>query len=372
MPHKAATDKNDLTPIQRKVLNTAVSIYQDTPGSDDIAFMPAGLCHTFFPYTDPGKDVDTWFRKQGNFVLSIEASKEYNPHTEQMERLGLPSGAKPRLLLAVLNTLALKSNSPEMNLGNSLTEFVGEFMKLNTDGRTINEVKSQMAKLASADIKITYNEGAGHAYRDRLNIIRGLDVWWAKDKNQRHLWGNYLRFSDDYFNSIKEHSVPLDMRALRALSNKPMAIDVYSFMAHRLHSLSKPTTVTWQAIKDQFGYTYSAMNYFKRDFRKILSLVKSLYPDARFDEIENRGFILYPSKPPIAPKTQMIVPIIHTPDNPFANHPKRRKGRTPSKAEMKEIQKELDLFREQQTAKMTPAQKEQQAAVTAKIIGSRK
>ena len=244
---KPKTPSSKEKTINDERVKVAVQVAQGNPSGTDIGYMPAVLCHVFFPYHDPGAGLDLWYRKSGNFILSVESTASINPITMQPVKFGIPSGPKPRLILATLNNIALLQQKPELYLGHSLTEFIGQHLKLNTDGRTINEVKSQLARLSTAHIQIAYDEGHGHAYQDGMRVIRGLDVWWGKDKNQRHLWGNYLRFSSDYFNALQEHGVPLDMRALRAMSNNPVAIDLYSFLAHRLHNLKKPVSISWAA-----------------------------------------------------------------------------------------------------------------------------
>lgn len=331
---KKIITKGDLTPVEKRFSDAAINIRQQEPESDDIGFMQAGLCHVFFPYANPG-DADLWVREHGKYTLTMEATRELNPDTRQMERFGLPFGAKPRMMLALLNTIAIKQQSPELHLGNSLTEFVGKYLEMNTGGRNIIAVKNQLARLASADIKIHYKIGENsthsHSARQRVNIINDLDIWWSKTPNQRHFWGNNLRFSDDYYNALVKHGVPLDLRALRAISTKPIAIDLYSFLAHRLHVLNKPLFITWAAMKGQFGYNYKNMHHFKAEFRLCLNMVKTVYPKATIHEDDNKGFILYPSHPPIS-KTTIATPkkeYIILPNNAPIEHPKRIAKATP-------------------------------------------
>lgn len=311
MAKKKDTSKSDLTAVEKRFNDAVVNIALNDPGFEDTGFMPAGLCHVFFPYKDPGAET-LLYRKHGDFILTMEATTEINPETGIPERFGLPFGSKPRMMLALLNTLAIRTQAPEIYLGNSLTEFVGKYLKLDTNGRSIREIKNHMARLAATDIKIVHKigESAGytHSTRQRVNIIRDIDIWWSKSPNQRHLWGNGLRFSDDYFKALQEHGVPLDLRALEAVSNKPLAIDLYSFLAHRLHYLNKPLFITWKGIKDQFGQHYKNMDDFKKEFRHCLKMVRLVYPDAMIREDDNKGFILSPSHPPIKKATKIIKP----------------------------------------------------------------
>lgn len=302
MQHKPITNADRVSGAAYDMATTGVS-------SGDIVYVSAPLCHVFFPYQNPGDDIDFWQRSHGPFDLTIEATSEVNPDTRQREKIGLPYGPKPRLIMAYLNTVIFKQQSPEITVGNSLTEFIGEKLHMSTDGRTINEVKNQLARLSTAVIKASYKLEDGHSYGDKMTLIRGIDVWWTKNSQQRHLWGNYLRFSDDYFNEVMAHGVPLDRRALSALSGNSLAIDLYSFLAHRLHAIpeGRPLNISWAAMKDQFGATYARMDKFKQKFRLTLALVCSVYQNARLEEIKNKGFVLYNSKPPIPPKTSIIV-----------------------------------------------------------------
>jgi hypothetical protein len=303
------TEKKN-TIIVDRLVKTAYELATEDQTSQDVAYLSAPLCHVFFPYSDPGDDVDFWQRSHGNFHLSIEATRAVNPDTHKPERFGLPFGAKPRFMMALLNTVIFNQKSPEVRLGNSLTDFIGKHLGLDTGGRTINDVKNQLARLSTSLINATYQLEPGHSYQDSLKLIRGVDIWWTKDANQRHLWGNYMRFSDDYFNDIMEHGVPIDRRALTALSGNAYALDLYSFLAHRLHHIPahRPLLISWKAFKDQFGQSYDRMDNFKAMFRKTLKMVHVVYPDAKIEEVNNRGFVLRNSQPPVAPKTSIIVP----------------------------------------------------------------
>jgi hypothetical protein len=48
--------------------------------------------------------------------------------------------------------------------------------------------------------------------------------------------------SDDYFDSLTRHAVPLNHMAVSALSGSAFALDVYAWLAQRLHRIppSKP------------------------------------------------------------------------------------------------------------------------------------
>jgi Plasmid encoded RepA protein len=92
-----------------------------------------------------------------------------------------------------------------------------------------------------------------------------------------------VELSPRYFESLAKHAVPLDERAIAALSNSPMALDVYAWLAQRLCRVGKPQFIPWPALKDQFGFGFSRMDNFKAAFRQILHEVHGQYRQANFD-----------------------------------------------------------------------------------------
>ena len=61
-----------------------------------------------------------WKRQQGAVSLLVEAGQAQIPKTGEWVKLGLPWGTKPRLILAHLNTEALKHQSPVIEVEGSL------------------------------------------------------------------------------------------------------------------------------------------------------------------------------------------------------------------------------------------------------------
>jgi hypothetical protein len=78
-----------------------------------------------------------------------------------------------------------------------------------------------------------------------------------------------------------------------------MALDLYVWLAYRLHVLKLPTPVRWAALHGQFGGGFKALRHFRPTFLTNLRLALATYPEARVDENE-QGVILHPSRPPVA------------------------------------------------------------------------
>jgi hypothetical protein len=91
----------------------------------------------------------------------------------------------------------------------------------------------------------------------------------------------------------------LEEAAIRGLSSNSMGLDVYAWLAYRLHSLTGPTPVPWRALMAQFDGGFVAMNHFRAKFLENLALALAVYPDARVEADGVNSLILHPSRAPV-------------------------------------------------------------------------
>ena len=272
---------------------------------DEIAYQHSILCQTGLPYRDPGADVREWQRDQGNASLLVEAGKARDIETGQWVRVGLPWGPKARLVLMHLNSVAIRTQSPEIDVGDSLTTFVKR-IGLTTDGRTIRGIKNQVGALSAAMIRMAF-AGPQGAFQFDAKVVSGFDLWFPKDERQRVLWPSTVRLSADYFESLQAHAVPLDERAIGALSHSAMALDLYAWLAQRLHRIPKPHRqfIPWPALQEQFGPGFGRLRKFREKFLEALRQVHAVYPAMKI-EVTEHGLFLHTSPPPVV-KTGVVV-----------------------------------------------------------------
>ena len=293
----------EMTHIGKRVSDASFQLVLKKGTIRDAVFQHSVLCQTFLPYRNPGPDVRIWKQKQGNVSLAIQATESYNPEKDDFEFIGLPFGPKARIILAHINSEAIRTQSKTVNVEDSMSAFI-KCIGLNLDGRTINEVKSQLRKLSASTLSLGYADNEKGVQVD-LKIVKAFDLWFPKDEKQRVLWPTNIQLTDDYFGSLINHAIPLDERALAALSHSAMALDIYAWLAQRLHRINpqEPQFLTWKALKEQFGRGYAQMYKFKQIFRKTLTLARSQYPQASVYEEKNAGFWLNHSPSPIEKKT---------------------------------------------------------------------
>ena len=284
-----------LTPIQERLLSMPLPDEE----AQSILYQHSVLCQTCMPYRDPGESVRLWQRKNGIVRLELQAGRLLDPTTDDFVDVGLPFGPKPRLVLYHLNAEALRTQSPNIELDDSLTAFVKRTLGLDVGGRTIKTVKEQLNRLAAADFRLGASQD-GRSITIKGTVIEGLELWTPKDARQRVLWPTHVQFSMRYFESLMQHAVPLNESAVARLSHSAMALDVYTWLAQRLHRVdpSKAAFVPWVSLKDQFGHGYHRMDNFKRVFRTTLRQVAVVYREAKFS-LDGKGMRLLHSQPPV-------------------------------------------------------------------------
>lgn len=274
----------------------------------ELVFQHTVFCQTGLPYRNPGDDRREWERQQGHALLHIQAGHVANPATRRMVPVGLPWGAKPRLILAYLNAEALRQSSPAIEVESSLSAFVRRIRGFD-GGREIRVFKDQLTRLAAANIRLALFHSDREAEQIETKVITKFDLWLEKDDRQRVLWPSTVRLSLDYFQSLLLHAVPLNERDLAALAHSAQSLDLYCWLAQRLHRVDpkRPAFIPWEAMRQQFGPDYKRMNHFRAEFRVALRQVLTRYRAARID-LDEHGMTLRNSLPPVARRLVMLPP----------------------------------------------------------------
>lgn len=294
------------TRIRERLIDAAVIL--DAPNDPlSVLYQHSVLCQTCLPFRDPGDDARVWERVNGGVRLKVLAGEATDPRNGEFVPVGLPFGPKARLVLMHINQQALLSQSPCIEIEDTLTRFVRRMLKLDTGGRTVRVVKDQLARLAAASIRLGLVR-EGKATTVTSQIVTAFDIWFPKDERQRVLWPSTVQLSRDYWESLKTHAVPLDETAVAALSHSAMALDIYAWLAQRLHRVPEGATalLAWPIVYGQFGLGYTRLEDFRKAFRVALKQVVAVYLSARID-LDRRGMTLKRSPPPIPYQALRVV-----------------------------------------------------------------
>ena len=297
-PPKSPTAKvPNLTRRERRLVDAATSIYLED--AQRIAYQHSVLCQAAMPYQRvPDR---RWDCRNGRIVLRVTAGEVLDPRTGEYVDTPLPFGSRVRLILMHVNAEALRQQSPTIEVETSLTAFQKKIIGRTPNGREIAAFRDQLTSLAAAQVRLGMTDPTGqHAVQVNTQIITALDLWAPGHPEQKVIWPSIIRLSTDYYDSLVTHAVPLDERAIAALANSAMALDIYAWLAQRLHRIppGRPQFVAWAALHEQFGAAYRRPRDFRRFFLRQVSAVSTQYPDARVDH-DLKGLLLTHSPPPV-------------------------------------------------------------------------
>jgi hypothetical protein len=259
-----------------------------------------GITHAGFAMTSlPHKRIEDalWKREGHRTTLLVESGRD-----RRGELVGVPYGSIARLILLYLQTEATRTNSPEVELGKSMKSWMSR-MSLTTGGRTYQLVAEQARRISACRLTFfTDRENGAEARHNGAFVQDAISLAGVTNEDQPTLWQDRVRLDAGFWKSLRDHPVPVREEAIKAIGSRSMAIDVYIWLAYRLHSLSKPTTVSWTAVHGQFGAGFRLVRQIKPTFLEALNLALAVYPEAGV-RIEREGVVLYPS-PPAVPKAE--------------------------------------------------------------------
>jgi hypothetical protein len=272
------------------LINQALAIEEtEAKEAGAIGYMARMLVQATLPHSNP--KVTSFERVNGNLSLVIMGHPQ----------IGLPYGTYPRLILSWLVTEAVRTNSPELILGTSLSSFMSALDLIPTGGRwgNIARLRDQMRRLFGANISCAYDDGiisSGMGF----NVVKGYNLWWdPKHPAQTTLWQSNVTLGTDFFNEIIDRPVPIDMRALKALKGSAMALDLYCWLTYRFSYLRQQTEIPWGLLQRQFGADYADTKQGRYTFKnKLLTQLKkvmAVYDGASKTSIGEYGLVLSPS-----------------------------------------------------------------------------
>jgi hypothetical protein len=154
------------------------------------------------------------------------------------------------------------------------------------NGRNANIVKDHLAALFASDLSVEglASNGSGHGVAtEYFKIARSSRLWWGKNDDQEGLWPSDIRLSDEFFDSIRERPVPIDLNALRALGGSSMRLDIYIWPTHRVYYLTRETKMKWDQLNIQFGAQYKQLRQFRAAFKRELEAVSLAFPQLNFE-----------------------------------------------------------------------------------------
>lgn len=285
----------------RQIVDPATAL-AEIGGEDNPAFLHAVLCQVGLPRS-PSED-RVFIRSSGSASLRLEAGQWFDGRG--WADMPLPSGTRPRLVLFHVCSEAVRARSPVVEVEDSVRAFLRR-LRIDTNGRHMKAFRQQMLALAACRMQLGYKT-ADRVVNLKCDPIDEFEAWvQTDDTGQRAMWPGVITLSGKFFDTLVEHAVPLDPGAIGELQNSALALDVYTWLAHRLCRVRQNagTSVSWSALKGQFGQEYRSEKDFKRELVSALAKVLPVYPGARVEKIRG-GLRLMPSPPPVRRKGVVV------------------------------------------------------------------
>lgn len=291
-----------LVPVEdRHLVDMAAALLAE--GNPALGITYSGFCLTALPHKRLPEE-QRWERQGHKVTLVVEPG--VLPDQAGVTRVhGVPYGSRARLILLYLQTQAVRTRCPEVELGNSMRDWMGR-MGITLGGKQYRDVKDQANRISACHLTFIWHNAKGAKFAKDSIVTGGIQLYENDEDSQPRLWVDTVRLSDNFFRALQDHPVPIAEPALRQIANNSTAIDVYIWLSYRLHSLTGPTSVSWAALHQQFGFGYREIRQFKPRFIDPLKQALAVYPDAKV-EVTESGLVLHPSRPPIAERTRRLV-----------------------------------------------------------------
>ena len=207
----------------------------------DLGFMARLLVLCSLPRTNPGNR-HQYKRQNGPYTLYMFAGRDK-----------LPYGNLPRLILAWVCSEAVRTQSRELILGKSLSEFMRTLGVYSSSGEKHTRLRNQMKRLFGCTVSMIYENERGEARVSSVVADRTV-FWWSEGKpDQSSLWDSKIELGEKFFNEIINHPVPLNLNTLTALKRSALGLDLYLWLVYRTFTLRAPLRLPWRLLYGQFG-----------------------------------------------------------------------------------------------------------------------
>ena len=275
---------------------------QDALHAQNVGYAHAVMVQCFMPQHPI--DARAYHTTHGRASLRIEAGGITNPNVlGQWTECAVPAGPKPRLILPYIVREAIRNESPEIDLGRSLRAFMAR-LGMPISGQNGKVLTVQVENIAAAHIMI--GEWTDNAVRTvGGKLAKEFSFWLERDVDQHTMWTPTMTLSDEFFDAIQQHRVPIDMAHLAQLARSPRRMDLYVWLSYRTSRIAAHQTkmVSVRALHHIFGPDITRSADFSRKLRQDLQAIHSVYPHYRVAHDNGSDVLWLQRSPPPIPFT---------------------------------------------------------------------
>src|SRR5919107_1815100 len=131
------------------------------------------------------------------------------------ELIGLPYGAKARMILIYLQTQAVRHDSREVELGRSMRSWLSAMGIATVGGMTYKQVTEQAKRISACRLTFFTRQDDVEVRQNGAFVDQAISLFGAVEGRQGLLWQESVTINELFFRSLKRHPVPVSENALK-------------------------------------------------------------------------------------------------------------------------------------------------------------
>ena len=275
---------------------------QETLFGRDVGYHHGIMAQCFLPQKPLPVGTTRYVTSHGRASMAVRAGILADPKAPNtFVECTVPFGSRARLIVPYIIGYAVVRKSPVVDLGRSLRRFLAA-LGVPYSGQNGRMITEQVRNIAAAEFVL--GEWSEEVQRTRkASVAKEISFWVERDpEEQKTLWTPKMVLSDEFYQAIQTRRVPIDMRHLVQLARSPRRMDLYTWLAYRLPSLSPrtPTSIPIRYLQPIFApdITPAHARLFKSRLLGDLEAIKTVYPGFNIDVEGNMVRLRY-SAPPV-------------------------------------------------------------------------
>jgi hypothetical protein len=234
---------------------------------------PFVLCG--IPVRRPSKSTLEYSRQNGHFRLRVIGHPDY----------GLPFG-QDRLLLIWIASLATWQKSRVIRFKSAAA--ILETFGLPKDGRYYKRLMAGFERIFYATFFFCSDQHVGEravVERHSFRFVRDAHLWYSENRDDSHddPSENVVVLSEEFWNEIHDHPIPVDLAVVRALADSPGNLDLYIWLTWRCWTAKATAHIPLfgtEGLVQQLGVSRSLRDRdFRRQVKGWLLIIHRLWPE---------------------------------------------------------------------------------------------
>jgi hypothetical protein len=270
--------KSEAPLISRQVLRQLDGIQlvriQREQCQQDVGFSSRPFVLCGLPLRRPPAGQLLFERRNGQFVLQITGHPEY----------GLPFG-QDRIVPIFLATLAIRQKSQTVRF--STAAEILETFAMQKGGKQYRLLVAAFERVFGAIFfrsasRLTSAKVIHHA---RFNFFRDAQIWYTRksdvsfDKRSE----NIIVLSNEFYDEILSHPIPMDLEAVRVLHAVPGMLDFFVWLSYRCFTAKGPEEIplfgTFGLANQLGSVEYSRPRRFRMKLDQWLDVIAAIWPE---------------------------------------------------------------------------------------------